>query len=120
MIESMSLPMRKRTGAARCLEESVQFDEVQLLVLGIVLWNSVVPAESRSYLHELNRRQLVNQTPARLLAIRHRAVRIEKLVRDLQIVAARDEPIGLEQRGDLLALPIGDALVIRYLCLRQP
>src|SRR6266851_3917113 len=102
------------------LEVSMQLDEVQTSVLGIVLRNSIVPAKSRSYLHELNRRELVHQAPARLLTIRHRAVWIEKLVRDLQVVAASNEPIGLEQGGELLTLFIGDALVISYLCLRQP
>ncbi len=102
------------------LEVSMQLDEVQPSVLGIVLRNSIVPAKTRSYLHELNRRELIHQAPARLLAIRHRAVRIQKLVRDLQVVAAGNEPVGLEQGGELLALLVGDALVIGDLRLRQP
>src|SRR5258708_40065488 len=98
----------------------MQLDEVQQPVLCIVLRNPIVPAKTRSYLHELNRRELVHQASVRLLAIRHRAVWIEKLVRDLQGVAARNQPVGLEQGGELLALFVGGALVISYLRLTQP
>ena len=52
-----------------------------------------------------NRRELIDQAPARLLAVGHCAVWIEKLIRDLEIVAASDEPIGLEQGCELLTLP---------------
>src|SRR5580700_7414257 len=82
------------------LEVSMQLDEVQPPVLGIVLRNSIVPAKARSYLHELNRRELIHQAPPRLLAIRHRAVWIQELVGDLQVVAAGNEPVCLEQRGE--------------------
>src|SRR3984957_13568440 len=101
-------------------EESMQLDKVQPPVLGIVLRNTIVPTKARAYLRELNRRVLVHQTPARLLPVLHGAFWIEEFVRDLQVVAASDEPIGLEQGGEFLALPVGDALIIGYLCLGQP
>src|SRR5882724_2414585 len=110
MSRSAGRTARRRDGYE--LEVSMQLDEVQPPMLGIVLRNSVVPAKTRSYLHELYRRELVHQAPARLLAVRHCAVWIEKLVRDLQVIAAGNEPIALEQGGELLALFIGDALVI--------
>src|ERR1700730_3880232 len=100
---------KKLRAAVARSEESMQLDEVQLLMLGIVLRNSIVPAKARAYLHELNRREFIHHAPARLLAIAHRAVWIEEFVRDLQVVAAGDEPIRLEQRGELLTLLIGDA-----------
>jgi len=59
------------------------------LVLGIVLRNSIVPADAGPQLRELNRRELVDQAPPRFVAIRHFAVRVEELVRDLQVIAAR-------------------------------
>src|SRR6266404_3786346 len=102
------------------LEVSMQLDEVQPPVLGVVLRNPIVPAKTRPDLHELNRRELIHQAPARLLAIRHRAVRIEKLMRDLQVVAAGNEPIGLEQGRELFTLFIGDAPIVGYLRLTQP
>src|SRR5271163_1360061 len=81
--------------AYKSSEVTMQLNKVQPLVLRVVLRDPIVPAKASAYLHELNRREFVDQTPARLLAIRHRAVRIEKLIRDLQVVAAKDEPIGL-------------------------
>ena len=53
--------------------------------------------EIPTYLRELDRRELVIQAPARFLPIRNRAVRIEKLIGNLEIIEAIDEPIGLER-----------------------
>src|SRR6202050_356181 len=101
-------------------EISMQLDEVEPRVLGIVLRNAVVPAESRADLRELNGGELVHQAPARFLAVRHRAVWIEKLVGELEIIAAGDEPVRLEQGGELLTLRIDDAVRVGHLGLRQP
>ena len=56
--------------------------------------------KSLAYLRELDRRELVNQAPARFVPMRSRAVRIEKLIGNLEIIAASDEPIGLDQAFD--------------------
>jgi hypothetical protein len=57
--------------------------------------------KSLAYLRELDRRELVNQAPARFLPMRRRAARIKKLIGNLEIIAASDEPIGLDQAFDL-------------------
>src|SRR5580658_3989224 len=101
-------------------EVAMQLDEIQALVLGRVLWNTVVPAKTRANLRKLDRCEFVDQAPARLLAVRDCAIRIEELLGDLQVVAASDEPIGLEQGGKLPTLPVGYALVVGDLGLGQP
>src|SRR6267154_4806363 len=98
----------------------MQLHEVLPLVLGIVLRDAIVIAQPSPYLHELNRRELVHQTPARTFPIGYRTIRIEKLTRDLKIVSGNNEPVGLEQSGELLTLVVGDALVLGQFCLRQP
>jgi hypothetical protein len=51
----------------------------------------------RADLRELNRCPFVERDPADFFTIRYCAVRIEKPFRDLEITAADDEPISLEQ-----------------------
>src|SRR6185312_1332966 len=111
---------RDGLSGAMALKKSMRLDEVQALVLGIVLRNTVVPADAAANLQELNGREFVDYAPAGLLAVRHGAIRVEKFFRDLQVVAARDEPVGFDQRGQLLTLPGGDAAVVGYLGLPQP
>src|SRR5580698_4092928 len=98
----------------------MQLNEIQALMFGRILRDSVVPAKSRTYLRELDRREFVDEAPAGFLAIRHRAVRVEKFIGNLEIVAASDEPIGLEQGRELVALSIGNALVVGDFRLREP
>src|SRR5258708_9789343 len=101
-------------------KEPMQLYKVLPLVLGIVLRDPVVIAQAGPYLHELNRREFVHQTPARALSIGDRTIGIEKLLGNLQIISANNEPIGLEQGGELLALIVGDALILGHFSLRQP
>ena len=74
----------------------MQFHEVQPLVLGIVLRDPIVIAQAGPYLHELNWREFVHQTPARPLSIGYRTIGIEELIGNFKIISGSNEPIGLE------------------------
>src|SRR6185312_10034795 len=93
------LAARGARGPVPTLEESVKLDEPEPRVLRGNPVRSVVIAYAGSQLHELHRRQLVHNTQSALAVSDHAPVRIKGLVRDLEIVAGRDGPVGLEQPG---------------------
>src|SRR5262245_38453330 len=106
-----SLPAYERYGAsASGLEEAMQLQEGLRAVLVVVLRNAVVHAHAGAYLHELDRRPLVEHAGACLFVLVDVVVGLEPLVGELEVVSLADLPVGLGQRGHELA--VADALIV--------
>src|SRR5207302_5215178 len=114
---SLAGPLRMRGPVS---EEPVQLEEVQPRVLAGELRYAVRVAHPGAQLHELHRRQLVQQAPASLCIVRHAPVRIEVLCRDLEIVAAGEGPVGFHQSRERLHPATGKAAVIDEVGLAEP
>src|SRR6266403_4677787 len=89
-------------------------------MLAVELRYAVQVAHAGAQLHELHRRQLVQQAPASLRIVSHAAVRIQVLARDLEIVAARERPVGFHQSREPLHAAAGNAAVIDKVGLAEP
>ena len=72
----------------------MDFEKQQSPVLQVVQRNIVVAPDACTNLQERDRRVLVDEAVAHLLVLRHLAIRVEILVSQLQVVAARDSEPG--------------------------
>src|ERR1700750_910645 len=98
----------------------MEFYETNFQVLQRILRNTVRITESAADLDILDGCQLVNDAVARLGVIGDAAIGVQVLVRQFEIVALRDAPIGLEQSRELAGGLRRQALVIVNIDLSQP
>src|SRR5439155_19012891 len=89
-------------------------------VLAGELRYAVRVAHPNAQLHELHRRQLVQQAPASLCILRHAPVRIEVLGGDLQVVSAEDAPVGFRHSREHLHAAGGETAVIDQVGFAEP
>src|SRR5512135_53470 len=101
-------------------EEPVELHETEPQVLRWILRNTVGVSESSTDLHVLDRRHLVDDAVPRLRIVGDAPVRIQKLMRQFQVVALRYAPVCFHQCGQLSPGLGRQALVIDYIDLAEP